>query len=192
MLLVSDLPRVRHHHHFEQGSPPVAAFRFRLTMGFESDTPTGTPRGGTPIPRLCFKALRSENRAAMNDRRQRQRIEQYFDCTRLSVWSAERSRVSSLSPTGSCIDSRFNVPAEGAVGGQREGLDSACASLNWAKMTRQAAGHSQCIFLNRLQRWCAVRLYFVSPDGAASDPCSWSSRRITSATWLAHVAVSIA
>jgi PilZ domain len=47
------------------------------------------------------------------DRRQRRRITQYFDCTWLSAWGEERCRISSLSPTGCYIDSRFTVPAEG-------------------------------------------------------------------------------
>jgi hypothetical protein len=46
---------------------------------------------------------------------QRQRIERYFDCTWLSVWGEQRSRISSLSPAGCYIDSRFTVPAEGTV-----------------------------------------------------------------------------
>ena len=50
----------------------------------------------------------------MNERRQRQRIEQYFECTWLSAWGEEKCRVSSLSPTGCYIDSRFTVPAQGA------------------------------------------------------------------------------
>jgi len=49
------------------------------------------------------------------DRRQRQRIAEYFDCTWSSQWREEQSRVSSLSANGCQIDSRFSVPAEGAV-----------------------------------------------------------------------------
>jgi hypothetical protein len=51
-----------------------------------------------------------------NGRRQkRQRIERQFDCTWLSTWGEEKSRISSLSPTGCYIDSRFTTPAEGTV-----------------------------------------------------------------------------
>ena len=55
------------------------------------------------------------SRGLGNSRQQRQRIERYFDCTWLSVWGEQRSRISSLSPTGCYIDSRFMVPAEGTV-----------------------------------------------------------------------------
>jgi hypothetical protein len=48
-------------------------------------------------------------------RQKRQRIERQFDCTWLSTWGEEKSRVSSLSPTGCYIDSRFTTPAEGTV-----------------------------------------------------------------------------
>jgi len=48
-------------------------------------------------------------------RQQRQRVARYFDCTWLSQWGEERARVSSLSPTGCYIESRFSVPPEGAV-----------------------------------------------------------------------------
>ena len=50
----------------------------------------------------------------MNERRQQHRIEQYFECTWLSAWGEEKSRVNSLSPTGCYIESRFTVPAQGA------------------------------------------------------------------------------
>jgi hypothetical protein len=46
-------------------------------------------------------------------RPQRQRIEQYFECDWLSAWGDEKTRVSSISPTGCYIDSRFVVPPEG-------------------------------------------------------------------------------
>ena len=46
---------------------------------------------------------------------QRQRIERHFDCTWLSTWGEEKSRISSLSPTGCYIDSRFTTPPEGTV-----------------------------------------------------------------------------
>jgi len=49
------------------------------------------------------------------DRRRRQRIAQYFDCTWSSAWREEHSRISSLSPTGCYIESRFSVPADGSV-----------------------------------------------------------------------------
>jgi len=48
-------------------------------------------------------------------RQQRQRIVRYFDCTWLSAWGEETARISSLSPTGCYIESRFSVPPEGAV-----------------------------------------------------------------------------
>ena len=46
-------------------------------------------------------------------RRQRQRIERYFECDWLSAWGEEKTRVSSISPTGCFIDSRFTVPPQG-------------------------------------------------------------------------------
>ena len=45
----------------------------------------------------------------------RQRIVRYFDCTWCSAWGEERSRISSLSPTGCYIESRCSVPAVGEV-----------------------------------------------------------------------------
>lgn len=48
-------------------------------------------------------------------RQKRQRIERHFDCTWLSAWGEEKTRISSLSPTGCYIDSRFTTPAEGTV-----------------------------------------------------------------------------
>ena len=66
---------------------------------------------------MWFKALRRGNRPASDkgpDRRQRQRTEQYLDCTWISVWGEERSRVSSLGPTGCYIESR-TTPTEGAI-----------------------------------------------------------------------------
>jgi len=51
-----------------------------------------------------------------NERRQqRQRVARYFDCTWLSPWGEEKARVSSLSPTGCYIESRFSVPSEGTL-----------------------------------------------------------------------------
>ena len=54
-------------------------------------------------------------RGQRNGQERRQRIERYFDCTWLSEWGTERGRVSSLSPTGCYVESRFTVPAEGVV-----------------------------------------------------------------------------
>ena len=45
---------------------------------------------------------------------QRQRVARYFDCTWYSAWGEEHARISSLSPTGCYIESRFCVPASGA------------------------------------------------------------------------------
>jgi PilZ domain-containing protein len=70
--------------------------------------------GGTPMPRQWLRAWRG-SRGLGDSRQQRQRIERYFDCTWLSVWGEQSSRVSSLSPTGCYVDSRFTVPAEGTV-----------------------------------------------------------------------------
>jgi hypothetical protein len=68
------------------------------------------------MPRLWRRALWWGNRALRNGRRQnRERIERDFDCTWLSTWGEEQSRLSSLSPTGCYIDSRFTTPAEGTV-----------------------------------------------------------------------------
>ena len=46
----------------------------------------------------------------MNERRQRQRFEQYFECTWHSEWGEERSRVSNLSEGGCYIETRRAVP----------------------------------------------------------------------------------
>jgi hypothetical protein len=48
-------------------------------------------------------------------RQRRQRLNRYFDCTWLSAWGEERARVSSLSPNGCYIESRFSVPPTGEV-----------------------------------------------------------------------------
>ena len=48
-----------------------------------------------------------------DDRRQRQRVALYFNCRWLGPWGEERARISSLSPTGCYIESRFSVPPEG-------------------------------------------------------------------------------
>ena len=53
-----------------------------------------------------------ENRGS-SDRRKRFRVEQYFDCTWLSDFGEERSRVNSLSTTGCYIECRFTVPRVG-------------------------------------------------------------------------------
>jgi hypothetical protein len=44
---------------------------------------------------------------------QRQRIYRYFDCNWYSPWGDQQARISSISPTGCYIDSRFTVPPEG-------------------------------------------------------------------------------
>lgn len=48
-------------------------------------------------------------------RAQRQRVMRYFDCTWLSDWGEEHSRIRSLSPTGCYIESRFTVPSDGTM-----------------------------------------------------------------------------
>jgi hypothetical protein len=64
-----------------------------------------------------LSALR--NRAASTittvkgDRRTRQRIERYFECNWVSEWSEEQARVSSISPNGCFVESRFTVPSQG-------------------------------------------------------------------------------
>jgi hypothetical protein len=47
------------------------------------------------------------------DRQRAQRIAQYFDCTWMSQWGAQRARVSALSSSGCYIESR-TVPVAGA------------------------------------------------------------------------------
>ena len=64
------------------------------------------------MPRLW---QRSPWRGRDGRRQQRQRIERHFDCTWLSTWGEEKTRISSLSPTGCYIDSRFTTPAQGTV-----------------------------------------------------------------------------
>jgi hypothetical protein len=54
-----------------------------------------------------------EVRLAWDHRRPRQRIARYFGCTWQSAWGMERSRVSSISPTGCYIEDRFTVPRRG-------------------------------------------------------------------------------
>ena len=63
------------------------------------------------MARLWFRALQ----LGKGNRRQRQRIARYFDCSWLGPWGEERARVSSLSPTGCYIESRFSVPPDGVV-----------------------------------------------------------------------------
>jgi hypothetical protein len=46
-------------------------------------------------------------------RQQRQRVVRYVDCTWESAWGVERSRISSISPTGCYIEDRLSVPAAG-------------------------------------------------------------------------------
>jgi len=53
------------------------------------------------------------NQGLNGNRRQRQRIERYFDCSWMSVWGDQKARISSISPTGCYIDSRLIVPPEG-------------------------------------------------------------------------------
>lgn len=65
------------------------------------------------MPRLWRRALWWGNR--YGGRQKRQRIERYLDCTWVSTWGEEKSRISSLSPTGCYIDSRFTTPEEGTL-----------------------------------------------------------------------------
>jgi len=68
------------------------------------------------MPRLWRSARFWGNRVRRTGRRQqRQRIERHFDCTWLTTLGEEKTRISSLSPTGCYIDSRFTTPAEGTV-----------------------------------------------------------------------------
>jgi len=43
----------------------------------------------------------------------RQRVSRYIDCHWVSAFGEQQTRISSISPTGCYIDSRFTVPAEG-------------------------------------------------------------------------------
>ena len=61
------------------------------------------------MPQRWLGALRLGKRL----RERPQRIDRYFDCTWRSAWGEERARVSSLSPTGCYIESRFSVPPDG-------------------------------------------------------------------------------
>ena len=56
-----------------------------------------------------FKAFRLQRQHSQK----RQRITRYFACTWQSEWGPQRSRVSSLSPTGCYIEDRFTVPPSG-------------------------------------------------------------------------------
>jgi len=40
-------------------------------------------------------------------------VARYFDCKWCSAWGEERARVSSLSPNGCYIETRFSVPPDG-------------------------------------------------------------------------------
>ena len=63
-------------------------------------------------------------------RPQRQRIDRYFECNWLSDWGEEQTRVSSISPTGCFIDSRFTVPPSGShVQELSVALPSGCITL---------------------------------------------------------------
>jgi hypothetical protein len=44
---------------------------------------------------------------------QRQRVSRYIDCHWVSPYGEQQTRISSISPTGCYIDSRFTVPPEG-------------------------------------------------------------------------------
>lgn len=50
-----------------------------------------------------------------SDRRQRQRIVRYFDCTWSGGFGEERARVSNISPTGCYVECRFAIPAQNDV-----------------------------------------------------------------------------
>jgi PilZ domain len=71
------------------------------------------------MPQGWLRALRGgkpEDRGKPEDnRRRRQRLVRYFDCTWSSQWGEERARISNISPTGCYIESRFSVPAKGTV-----------------------------------------------------------------------------
>jgi hypothetical protein len=58
-----------------------------------------------------FKAFRLDRQ----HRQKRQRIARFFDCTWESEWGRQRSRISSISPTGCYIEDRFTVPPEGDI-----------------------------------------------------------------------------
>lgn len=61
------------------------------------------------MPQRWLSALRLGKRR----HQRRQRVDRYFDCTWRSAWGEERARVSSLSPNGCYIESRFSVPPDG-------------------------------------------------------------------------------
>jgi len=70
-----------------------------------------TPGRGIVMPQRWLNALW----LGKPRRQPRQRLVRYFDCTWMSAWGQERARVSSLSPTGCYIESRFSVPPAGEV-----------------------------------------------------------------------------
>jgi len=62
-----------------------------------------------------FERWITKHPSESRDRRQRQRINQYFDCAWQSAWGEERARITRLSPTGCYVESRFSVPATGTA-----------------------------------------------------------------------------
>jgi len=75
----------------------------------ESDRPSILGRGGTSMAQRWLSAPWVGKRR----RQQRQRVARYFDCKWCSAWGEERARVSSLSPNGCYIETRFSVPPDG-------------------------------------------------------------------------------
>ena len=65
------------------------------------------------MARQWLTGLWKKGSATRGGRRQRQRIERYFECDWFTAWGEEKTRVSSISPTGCYIDSRLTVPPEG-------------------------------------------------------------------------------
>jgi hypothetical protein len=55
----------------------------------------------------------SERSGGRPRRPKRQRVDRYIECNWVSPWGDEQTRVSSISPTGCYIDSRFSVPPQG-------------------------------------------------------------------------------
>lgn len=71
-------------------------------------------------------------------RPRRQRIDRYFECNWLSEWGEEQTRVSSISPTGCFIDSRFTVPHSGAhVQELSVALPSGCITVEGTVLAAQ-------------------------------------------------------
>ena len=61
-----------------------------------------------------WNRVSSEPTARRPKRRpKRQRVERYIECNWVSPWGDEQTRISSISPTGCYIDSRFSVPPQG-------------------------------------------------------------------------------